>query len=382
MSYIGEERRGRVSTDTLRRYAYMGICIGLAAVGVWLVFKYVAGIALPFLGGWAISLCIRPAASWINRKSKMPYKLAAILLLLTLMLFLGYGLALGIGKIVGELGEFAEKLVSGFDSEDNVLHKAADLLKSIGGKIPFLEKLSGENESLVNTVYSMIESAVSELASRISAAATEFAGGIVKALPGVAFALVTGILTGFYLTLDHDKFRDSLMPILPSGAIETMSNMRRGIAEAVGGFLKASLTMMLITFGGLFLGFVILRVDYSLLLALIISVVDFLPVFGVGTVLLPWSAFCFIGGDYKLGLGLIVLYGVLYAVRQFVEPHLMGNFIGLHPLVALIAVYAGFKLFGVVGMILAPPAVYIVKFILSGEFAADKKNKTAQKREA
>jgi predicted PurR-regulated permease PerM len=110
----------------------------------------------------------------------------------------------------------------------------------------------------------------------------------------------------------------------------------------------------LLTFLQGFIGLALLRVPYAFLLAVLLAVVDFLPLLGTGVILLPWAAVSLLLGEVKLGIGLAVLYGVTSVVRQVLEPKLIGEGLGLHPLVSLAAMYGGLRLFGVWGMILAP----------------------------
>ena len=132
---------------------------------------------------------------------------------------------------------------------------------------------------------------------------------------------------------------------------------RHGLREALGGWLKAQGLLMLITFGELAAGFLLLRVELSLLLAGLVALVDALPVFGTGTVLLPWAVLALLGGDVRMSVGLLVLYSVISLVRSLLEPRLVGARVGLPSLAALVCMYVGFQALGVLGMLLAPLAV-------------------------
>jgi len=119
----------------------------------------------------------------------------------------------------------------------------------------------------------------------------------------------------------------------------------------------------LLTLGELTLGFLLLRVEYPFLLALLAAALDILPVFGVGTVLLPWALFCLLTGGILRGVGILVLYAVITVVRQIAEPHFVGKSIGLHPILMLIAFYVGIRLFGVAGILLGPLCAFVIKAI-------------------
>ena len=136
---------------------------------------------------------------------------------------------------------------------------------------------------------------------------------------------------------------------------------RECLASAAKKYVRAYLALGGITFGEMFLGLTLLKVPYAFLIAWGIALIDFLPLLGTGAVLIPWAAVTLVTGNPGLGLGLLILFGVSTLVRQFVEPRLLGAELGLHPLVSLLAVYAGWRLFGVWGMMLAPFGALWVK---------------------
>lgn len=134
-------------------------------------------------------------------------------------------------------------------------------------------------------------------------------------------------------------------------------------------YLRAYFLLFLLTFAELLIGFMILGTGYAFLLAFMTALLDALPVLGVGTILLPYAIFSFMAGDRSLGFGLLILYGVITLVRQFVEPHLVGKSLGLHPILMLMAFYVGFRLFGVAGIFLGPAAALILKYFFTVEDA-------------
>ena len=133
---------------------------------------------------------------------------------------------------------------------------------------------------------------------------------------------------------------------------------------------------MMITFSLLFIGFLVLKVRYALILSALFALIDFLPVLGVGTLLIPWGAFELIRGNYTLAIGLIVMYAVIAVVRQVTEPKIIGANFGIHPLLTLFSMYLGLSLFGFTGMILGPVAAVTAK----GVFSVDKKSEEREEQ--
>ena len=128
------------------------------------------------------------------------------------------------------------------------------------------------------------------------------------------------------------------------------------------GLIRAQLTLTAITFCELFIGFSILRVNYAFLFALLTAVFDALPILGVGGILLPWALYSLLSGNYLYAVGLLVIYGVIFIVRQFLEPRIIGTQIGLPPIVTLMSIYVGLRIFGVFGALLFPIIVITLKY--------------------
>ena len=180
--------------------------------------------------------------------------------------------------------------------------------------------------------------------------------GLAAALPSAALFLFTTLLAAYFTSAGRPSLRASLRRLMPGTWQERLGRVSGGLKTAFGGWLRAQGLLMLLTFGELALGFLLLRVEPALLLAGLTALVDALPVFGVGTVLLPWGAIALLLGDVRLGLGLLLLYGAVTLVRSLLEPRLVGKRVGLPPLAALACMYVGFRAFGVAGMVLAPLA--------------------------
>ena len=138
----------------------------------------------------------------------------------------------------------------------------------------------------------------------------------------------------------------------------------KSLKLACGGYIRAQLIIMTIVFTILLIGFSILGVKTAVLFAFIIAVIDMIPILGTGTVLLPWAVISLLQSNYKLAVGLVIIYLVVLLTRQLIEPKIVGSQIGLHPLATLLAMYTGYKLIGMFGMILGPiTAILIVSLV-------------------
>ena len=174
------------------------------------------------------------------------------------------------------------------------------------------------------------------------------------------FAVTAGIGT-YFASASYPQLTAFLAAQIPAGLRRRFSGVGGNLKGSFGGWLRAQLILMLMTFFELLIGFLLLRVRGAPVIAAVTALVDALPVFGTGTVLLPWAAACLLLGQAPRAVALAALYAVISAVRSFLEPKVMAAQAGLPPLAALAAMYAGFRAFGVAGMILLPVALLFVK---------------------
>ena len=191
--------------------------------------------------------------------------------------------------------------------------------------------------------------------------AMTFQSGLAAAMPTLLLTGIVTVIAAFYFCMEERGAMRSLLAYLPKSLQERLSRWRERAKWVAVRYFRAYLLLWLLTFCQLFLGFAILRVKYAFLLALLVSFVDLLPILGVGTVIIPWSIVLLAQHRYGLAIGLLVLYLVVTILRQVLEPKLVGKSLGISPLLALFATYAGWQLLGFWGMLLAPFVAMIVK---------------------
>ena len=188
-----------------------------------------------------------------------------------------------------------------------------------------------------------------------------FASGLLGKAPGIFLFVVTSVLASFMSSSELPALRELASRKLPERWRARLSGVLGHLKTSLGGWLRAQLKLMGIVFLLVTAGLMLLGVDYPLLFGLVIAIVDALPVFGTGTVLIPWSLALFFQGELRRGVGLLILYGAAALTRQALEPRLVGRQIGLDPLLTLMALYTGFRVVGVAGMILFPVGVIFLK---------------------
>ncbi len=333
------------------KWASVTVTLIGGTIAVYLAFRYLLVLLLPFGIALGISLLIRPLAARLSARTKIPQAIwAAILLLVTVggILFL---LGVATQRLVLELEQLLERLLADGDTLDPV--------GMLTDRIALLRRL--EQSEGADSLRNMLAQMLSGTASALSAEIPAFLGRVITALPTVLLVVLITVIAGFYFSMDDGRIFHALTEHLPTRIRTRLPIWRTRLRRVSWGYLRAYLLLWGLTVVELFIGFAILRLDYAFLLALVIAFVDLLPIFGVGTVLIPWAIVALLQQNYFLGFGLVILYGVALILRQIIEPHLLGQSLGLHPLLTLFATYAGWQLFGFWGMLLAPFVALLCK---------------------
>lgn len=337
-------------------------CFAFGVAVFYLVMKYLAGILMPFVTAWILSLAISPLAEKTGKATHMPGKFWAFVYVTFIIFLLGTVIYLAVCRLAGEL----ESLIGWLSEDGNGAAGAVgDVIRGFGeisSRVPFierLEKIDGlENirEKIDILLAELLQKAVSGLTSRIP----QWLASVVSAAPKFFLTFIVTLMACYYFSMDNGKLRSGIKMLIPKAARPRVMKLVNVGATALKRYGKAYLLLMLITFIEVFVGLMMLGRKYAFLAALGIAVVDILPVLGAGTVLIPWAVIALLCKNYSLGFGLLILYGVITIIRQIIEPRIVGSSIGLHPIAALVSMYVGFCLFGIIGMLLGPAAALLI----------------------
>lgn len=346
-----------------QRLAAFLLCAAAGGAVLWLSFRYLWGIFLPFLLAWLLSRPIKPLTDRICRKSPVPRGIcAAGLVILTV----GGAAALAVGgarRGIRELSELAADTEGVTAAMETVLSR----VESLSSHIPFLRRFEDAPfyAELCEGLDGAVRSGGARLTETVTARIPEAAVTVAGFVPAAFVFLTVTLLACYYFTADDGGLAKalsaSLARVTPAPLRDRLPPMGRRLRRLGKQYLRACLLLGLLTFLQVFIGLAVLGVPYAFLLALLIAAVDFLPLLGTGVILIPWAVVCLLLGRIKLGIGLLVLYAVSSVVRQMLEPKLIGEGLGLHPLLSLLSMYAGLRLFGVWGMILAPLVAAAIK---------------------
>ncbi len=344
--------------EKYRKIAYVGASIVVVSALLYIFFRYALPILIPFGISLFIAVISRPLVDRICRNTRLNKSAVSVVIMFLLLFVISYIIFVATSAAITQLGNLLNEISAHLSGEDNYITNFFSLVESLKIKFPFLNNSILGSE---DTVYSMAMEMISEGIKEYSLKITAYLASVVAYLPSLVITAVVIILSLFYFSKDYDSIVTYLKSVLPSGAKEKMKIVKRDVIGIVGKYFKSYFLLLLITFAELFVGFLILKIENAFVLAAIIALVDMLPVLGVGVVLVPWSVILFIGGNTPLAMGILILYVAIYFLRQIEEPRIVGKQMNVHPLFALITMYAGLKLAGIGGMIVAPFLAFVIK---------------------
>ena len=219
----------------------------------------------------------------------------------------------------------------------------------------------------------IMKNSIVDFIGKIGTLLSKWATDAVKLLlsvPTMIINVVITILALIFFTKDRIYVIDMLEHHLPKAWLKKSKEVCSEIFATIGGYIRVYIKIIIITFAELYFAFTVInalgfKISYPLLLAILVAIVDILPILGVGTVLIPWSIWMFITGNLEFALALLIIYGAIFCIRQFMEPKLVSKQFGIHPLVTLFAMYAGYKSAGVFGLILGPILLMTLRCIFA-----------------
>ncbi len=320
----------------------------LIILGIWLFFSYLFPLVSPFLLAILAAHLMEPAVRNLHEKLRLPRGVGAFLLTVLVIGAIASAIIwLGV-LLVGELSSLSGRV-------SDWVSRIPELSAQWRDRLDFW--IQAAPVSIQDFLYNSLDRIISEgftIPQNMYATVAGWIGTAAGAVPRVMLFWVALILSTYFISRDYPAFSRWLMLRFSAGLRMKILQTKDHVIRTVGKWLKAQGLIMLLTFCEMLTGFLILGVDYAVLIAAIVAALDALPVIGIGLFLLPWGITSLLFGDKWFGLGMLVLYAVANLVRSFVEPRLVGKQLGLNPLVTLVAMYIGFRAVGILGMILFP----------------------------
>ncbi len=340
-----------------RPYWKVAVSLAFSLIGtaLCLYFGYqLLGFFMPFVIGWVIASIASPVVNWLEKRVKLIKKWGSALIIIGVLGMVGLLIYLLVSTISREIASLIQNMPDMYQDLEAGMETIGESLKGIFHLLPV-----GVQEGW-HTMMDHLEKTMGDLISRLSEPTVSAAGRFAKGIPSALIATIVTFISAYFFIAEREDVIRWAKKIAPDALVTRMTMVMDNLKYAVGGYFKAQFKIMAVVYVLLLAGFLILRIHFSFLLAFLIAFLDFLPFFGTGTALIPWAVYKFMMGNYKMVIGLLILYGVTQLVRQLIQPKLVGDSMGLKPLVTLVLLYAGYKAGGVFAMIFAVPAGMIV----------------------
>lgn len=309
---------------------------------------------MPFLVGWLIAAIANPLVRFFEEKLRIKRKAGSAVVIVTviaLVILAGYLLisrlaAAGIGFV-----EMLPQLWNNMEAD----------FKEIGQNLNVLYDGLPENikDSITNLGQEM-DGLVARTVSRLGTPTVNAVGNLAKNIPNMLINAIMCILSSYFFVAEKEAINSACQRCLPPQVYDKWRIVTKSLKDAVGGYFLAQLKIELWLYLLMLIGFLLLRIPFAPLIAFVIAVVDFLPFFGAGAIMLPWALLKFLSADYQLAVWLLVIWGAGQLLRQIIQPKIVGDSVGVAPLPTLILLFVGYKCAGVVGMILAVPLGIII----------------------
>jgi len=314
----------------------------------------------PFLVAFIIAHIVEKPVKFLQNKCRFRRGVASALCIAVFVVLAGGLIGFVFYRLFVEVWELT-KVSTGYQNIVSLVQEWIDLGGAWYSALP---------REVVKAIESSLESILSKAGNAVTVAINGLLNAMIKVLTSLPQALLYTVITlvaAFFFSRDRERISRFVLNQLPDGWSSKFRTVKNDLLAALSGYVKALLILVSINFCLVLLGYVVLDVKYAFFLAIITAVADILPILGPGTILVPGSIIFLLYGRYFQSLGFLALYIIVTVMRHFLEPRIVGGNIGLHPLVTLIFIYLGFRLFGFVGLILGPIFAILLKSFQKAE---------------
>ncbi len=327
----------------------IGFAVTVGAL-IYVVFKFMFSFFLPFIIAFLIAYAVQKPSVFFASKTPLKREICAVILSVLIFTVLIAGVIF--------LGYFSvTKAKDLFSNINGVLGEFSNMISAVQMKLSgFLNSISPE---IASSTENFTSNFIEDIAGRITSFFSYFAGNIVKKAPSFLFSATVTLVATCYIAKDFRVLKNFYRNLFGERVYSKTVRIKTIISQSVFKIGKGYLLLMLLTFLELSIGFYILGVGYAVVLALLVSLVDLLPVLGAGTVLIPWGIVDVLLHNPR-GFGILILYVAVTIIRNFAEPKVIGKQIGINPLFTLLSMFAGLRLLGFWGLILFPVSLIVI----------------------
>ena len=335
--------------------------IGIRLIGIVIAVLLIVyavppllSLFLPFVLGLIVAWLLNPIVRWIQRKLSISRKVISLVVIILIFCIIGSALFGLVWAAVSEVRSLVENWGSVTDAILGILGNVNQWLHGLERFLP--QGVTLDVDGLFGALAGWLQGLdVSGWLTRVAGKAPD----VVSAVTGFAIAAVVFIMASYFITGDYPRLRFFVTDRMPAHTREFCGKVKNIFMEAFGGYIRSQLILTLGVFIILALGFAITGQSYGLVLAVVLAVMDFIPIIGSGTVMVPWMVIDVITGQYGHAIGFAVIWGLIAVFRRVAEPKVLGDQTGLSPILSLVGIYAGMRLAGVAGMIFGPLLILV-----------------------
>lgn len=330
--------------DFLINILFWAFWIAVAFLGI----KYILPITIPFILGFLV------AAFVVKISKKIKFENKAVRIILTILFYGTVGLLIALLLIEGfsSLYELVLKLPTFY--EKNISPSLEQLSK--WAKVTFAN-LDPEIQNALGMLFDAITSTLKNLFGLISNFIISLVSSVVTAVPSLFLSTLAMLICTFFFVVDFEKINEFYQKYIPEKGKNIVGEIIYYLKNTLFVVIKSYLIIMCLTFTELFILFMLFGIDNAFVIAVIIAIFDIMPILGTGGIVIPWAVISFIMGNPIMGIKLIIIYGIITVVRNYVEPKIVGVQLGLHPIITLVSMFIGLRLFGFLGLFGCPVAI-------------------------
>ena len=331
-----------------RKILYMILIIFFA----YIFIKYLLGMVAPFIIAWGLATLLNPLVTWLKKTIKIPRVLGTL-----------FGMIIVVGTLSAIVNVLIKQL---WEQGVSFVENFPYYKEQITAMIPVIEMRLDHLKDLLPVPMALptLDSIVNQVLNSIGQflqAIVPWAYGIVSMVPNVIIFIVVMLISTFFMTKDYNYIKAFIKAQMPAKMGKNVGILQSGLWTALGGYVRTQLIMMTLIFTICLTGLFLINMPYILLISVCIAIFDALPIFGSGAILIPWAIYNIIMGQYGAGAGLLAIYATIFLTRQMIEPRILSGQIGVYALVTVMSMYIGFRTMGVIGLIIGPVSMVIIK---------------------
>lgn len=352
--------------EAVKHFGKILFNLTIAAVGaacVIVLLPRLLVLFMPFVMGAILALIANPIVKMLEEHMKVRRKAGTaftIVVVIGLVVLALYGL---LNFLWNQASGFMDNLPQLWESFQTEIAGVAAKFQVLYNRIPV--DLRREWDTITGSV----EDYAGKVMESLSSPTVEMVGNIAMNVPNAIISVVMALLSAYFFVAEKDQVMHVWQKYAPYSVKSKWNIICKSLKKSFGGYLVAQLKIEACMYILLIAGLSLAGVNYVALVALGIAILDLLPVFGTGTILIPWAIIKLFGGNYIQAVIFLALWGIGQLVRQLIQPHFVGDSLGMPTLPTLFLLYIGWKLNGVLGMIIAVPvALVFVNLYKDGAF--------------